>query len=765
MALRFQTTTAITHFLVSPQDVKLGRLSRALTDSELARTMVVSVEGTSTNAALDAADDLARRLRDHPEVEWVRSGVAEGTQQAVFDLYQPRRFAFAADTPQRLDVLTSDEGMTEAVQGLKRELAGPLAPLVKRLAPGDPWLLFRDRMKAMESADTGGMTVVDGRFLDREGARAIVLLATVHSPFDSSHQAGLEADLQRIFEELRFGHGALTIERSAVHRFALQSEAEIRADLRRVSILSTVGIVILFLAVYRSLLLLVLALVPLAAGITTAAAVGLAIFGELHGLTLAFGATLIGICIDYPAHYFTHHVVEPDPRGAGGTLRRVWPGLAVGAVTTVAGFAGLAGASFPGIREIGVFSGVGIGAALLATRYILPGLMPDLVRTPRLAAALTRRLGALVATMEGRRRPLAVLPALAVVVSVVGLPRMQWVDDAQALNRLQPVMLEEDERVRDRVSRMDVARMVVATAPTREQALQINDQVHTRLTSRHTDGVEFRSLHAFLWSEATQRASLEAFRRVEIHTRMAGALARAGFRPEAFGELERGLTGAAPDPLTLDDLLASPLAPAVRAFTLQLEDEVAILTFVHGVDGPEQIKSALSGLDGAVYFDQRQFLARNYQRYRVRIQQLVGLGLAVVGLVLLVRYRSLRLAAAAFAPAILAAVTTLALLSLMGAELHLLHLVGVLLVLSMGVDYGVFLAESVRRGAGESATLLGLVIACVSTVLAFGLLAVSANPAMHAVGLTTGIGVLISLVLAPTTLVLTRGPRPRKGRP
>jgi predicted exporter len=129
-------------------------------------------------------------------------------------------------------------------------------------------------------------------------------------------------------------------------------------------------------------------------------------------------------------------------------------------------------------------------------------------------------------------------------------------------------------------------------------------------------------------------------------------------------------------------------------------------------------------------------------------------------LILLVRYRKPRVALAAFAPALLASLFTVAVLALMGHELHLLHLVGILLVLSMGVDYGVFLAETVRQGHGESATLLGLVIACASTVLAFGLLGLSANPAMQAVGLTTGIGVLVSLVLAPTTLVLT-GSRPR----
>ena len=79
----------------------------------------------------------------------------------------------------------------------------------------------------------------------------------------------------------------------------------------------------------------------------------------------------------------------------------------------------------------------------------------------------------------------------------------------------------------------------------------------------------------------------------------------------------------------------------------------------------------------------------------------------------------------------------------------------------MGVDYGVFLAESGRGRASlseVSATMLSLGLACISTVLAFGLLAMSSNPALRAIGLTTGIGVLSSLILAPSVLLLLRQP-------
>jgi predicted exporter len=83
-----------------------------------------------------------------------------------------------------------------------------------------------------------------------------------------------------------------------------------------------------------------------------------------------------------------------------------------------------------------------------------------------------------------------------------------------------------------------------------------------------------------------------------------------------------------------------------------------------------------------------------------------------------------------------------------------------LLVLSMGVDYGVFMVESGRSGEGGS-TLVGMLTACLSTVVSFGALAMSANPALRSMGLTAAIGVALALALAPAAwLLLGRRPEP-----
>jgi predicted exporter len=76
----------------------------------------------------------------------------------------------------------------------------------------------------------------------------------------------------------------------------------------------------------------------------------------------------------------------------------------------------------------------------------------------------------------------------------------------------------------------------------------------------------------------------------------------------------------------------------------------------------------------------------------------------------------------------------------------------------MGVDYGVFLAETARQREPVGATALGLLLSCATSVLGLGLLSLSSNPGLRALGMTTAIGVVSSLLLGPAVLALLGGP-------
>jgi predicted exporter len=78
----------------------------------------------------------------------------------------------------------------------------------------------------------------------------------------------------------------------------------------------------------------------------------------------------------------------------------------------------------------------------------------------------------------------------------------------------------------------------------------------------------------------------------------------------------------------------------------------------------------------------------------------------------------------------------------------------------MGEDYAVFLLESRESPKEIATTFVGVLLACVTTVLSFGLLALSSHPALRALGTVTSVGVLFSLLLSPLALLLAPRPAP-----
>jgi predicted exporter len=168
------------------------------------------------------------------------------------------------------------------------------------------------------------------------------------------------------------------------------------------------------------------------------------------------------------------------------------------------------------------------------------------------------------------------------------------------------------------------------------------------------------------------------------------------------------------------------------------------------------LNAKLHDVDDVYYLDQRTFLDEAYGRFRTRTLEMIGAGLFVVFLIVYFRYRNVRLSLAAFLPSVLAAGATMSYLALRGVPLNLMHVIGVLLVLSMGVDYGVFVVESRDHPEELGATLVSLVTAMLSTVLSFGLLGMSQNPALRALGITAGLGTFLSVIFAPAALVVLR---------
>ncbi|MBK6809031.1 MAG: hypothetical protein IPL19_02545 [Sandaracinaceae bacterium] len=772
VALRFEVTTDLYAFLPEADDRELGALSHQIAQSELSRTMIFALSAPDADTAVRASRAFESALRQEtsvaPEIAALEGGPAEGVERGLFELYEPRRFGFLAPDAPQARARIADAGLTRAAVELRTALASPMAPMLSRVAPRDPFQIVPGLFQGLRGSAANDLTVRDGRFIASDQRTAVLFLSTRSSAFDADVQAPVIAGIGRAFARVdRSFDGTLELDQSGLNRFATRAATAIKGDIQRVSTLSMLLIGAMLFGLFRSFRLLALASIPVGAGVLAGSFVVLLLFGRVHGITMAFGASLIGLSVDYVVHVYCFHALHAGTQEGNASFATIGRSLATGAATTITGFLALAPSSLSGLREVACFSVSGMFAAYLATRYMLPALMPATFRPVALRSRVVDALARGFDALRTQRRWLWVFPAVTAVFVAVVLPRARWNEDFASLGRLDPGIFAEDARVRSKVAHFEQMRFVVALGDTEEQALQVSERVHAALQQGEAAGEldGHRTISLFLPSATTQREVRDVIvGDPTLRARFERVFAEEGFAVAGFAPFFDALASEQPAPLTHDDLLGSPLASMVRPFRVALEGRVGFVTFLHGVTDADALEARLQPVDNAVFLRQSDLFGQAHREYQQRTLTQLGFGLLAVFSMLALRYRNLRRTCAVLVPSVLAVGVTVCVLTLLGRGLDLVTLTALLFVVSMGDDYGVFLVDAIteRDEPALHAALLGVLVAFATTLVGFGLLAFSEHPVLSGLGITAAAGICASVVLSPTTLLFLRPEGPAR---
>jgi predicted exporter len=501
---------------------------------------------------------------------------------------------------------------------------------------------------------------------------------------------------------------------------------------------SLIAILLLMWLAFRRGRPLLLVALSLLVGCAVALSVTAWVFGQVHLLTLIFGASLIGVAEDYGIHYFASRQARSGvvPQRV---MQGVLPGLWIALATSVLGYLVLGLAPFPGLRQMSLFSAVGLIAAFVTVWLWFPlldrGDIPPNRWAGRVAGSLAR-WPRLVLTA----RSAALLAALAVAVGA-GLWQLRGSDDLRHLQSSPPELLRQQREVGRLLGAPSPLQFFLVTAASEEELLAREEALTARLSALARDGAlaGYRALSDWVPSQARQAADAALTARAE-------SAALAGVN-RALGEaLVRPSYAAAP--LTLQAWAAHPASAGARDLWLGRlsADTVGSVVMLRGLREAAQLPrlaAAAEGLAGVRWVDRTAELSALLGRYRAAMGWLLVLSHVVVLLALLWWHG--RSAWRAWAPTLLASAGALALLGALGQPLQLFNVLALALLLGVGVDYGIFLLEHPDDGSAWLAVVLG----ATSTALAFGLLALSSTPALRAFGLTLLIGLLLVTLIAP----------------
>ncbi|MFT3897360.1 MAG: MMPL family transporter [Thermomonas sp.] len=704
------------------------------------RLLLVALSGAKPETLAAQSQALREALSQDKRFAFVANGGEVGLD-AIPERLRPYRYLLSPTLDEgRFDADTLRDELQQRVQ----DLGSPAAAMIEPLLPSDPTL---ETLKLAESWQPANapQRLYDAWF-DAKGREALLAVQTVAPGFDPTGQQDAVAALQSAFAKVR-GDSGSRMELSGPGAFSVEIGGRTQREASWIGSFDTIGLVVLLVLAYRSWKQPLFGVLPLAsAGLAGLAAVAWWFAGGVHGITVAFGFTLIGVVQDYPIHLFSHQRAGITP---WQNARAIWPTLATGVASTCIAYVTFLLSGVDGLQQLAVFTIVGLLTAALTTRLLLPALLDPAPRDPASWPWVEKLWDAIERVPRPRLRWWTLLAALAIACIV--LPHAPfWQNDLSRLTPVPPAALARDAQLRSELGAPDVRYLLAIRGNDAESVLEKSEALRPALDAEvaNRNLASYDMAARYLPSAELQRARQSRLPgAAQAQVALAEASRDLPFRDDAFSPFLQDLAAARnAKPLEISDLAGTPLEASVSGLLLAHPGDATALVSLAGIRDPATL-SKLASAHGAELLDLKDASESLVVAYRERVLWALAGAAVLLALTVWLALRAPRRVLRVLLPMALTTLLILAVLRVSGVELTLFHLVALILAAGLGLDYALFFDHAGDDHADQLRTLHALVVCSLTTLLVFLLLALSSIPVLRAIGSTVTIGVVGNFVL------------------
>ncbi|WP_336166033.1 MMPL family transporter [Acinetobacter sp. 161(2023)] len=705
------------------QDPELARTQQYMNE-QLNNKVFVVVDAKDETAIQNATEFLTTQAKQ--SALWQPLKPQLDFDQFAKQLYQHRAGLLSA---QDQSLLKKQDYEVLSEQSLM-QMMSPGMPVTAELLKQDPLLLFPRYAMQLAKPSQQNIEMEQGfaTIHHEQGLSRLFVLQLTQSPYNIDYQEQVSNWIEQTKQKLAGmglnSHWTGTI---LFTNFGTQSAKE---EISTIGVGSTLGLIFLVWFGFRSLRPMATEFIAVSTGSFVAFAVTHWMFGEIHLITLVFGASLIGVCVDFSFYFMA---MQSQHRKLGGfqILRPLLPSLFMGLMTTLVAYVFLSFTPFPGFRQIAVFSIVGLIAAWISSVLLLPRL-PALNAQP--AIRTLSWIGQTRLWFQQRAKIRYGLIATILVAGTVSLFYLKTNDDIRNLQGMDASLKQQDQAVREQFGQQQSSDYFVVKAASVNEMQQQEQQLIGQLQRLQTQGEisAFQALGQWIPPLVEQKQNVQLLQSIPRSTLEQYAQSMGLNLADVLQWQQQLATQPLLDFAVFKDHPLAFLQP-------QANERLVMVT---GIKHPEALKALQTQY---VHFQQpittmsQMFAEHRVQAQHLLIYALIGLtiGLAVIyGLSSIVPL---------VLPVSLALLSTFAVQAWLGVEINLFSIMATFLIIGIGVDYAIFY----RHGHDHPQVVgMALFLCMMSTLLGFGLLSFSHTYAIHCFGLTVLFGVVFSFIYA-----------------
>ncbi len=536
---------------------------------------------------------------------------------------------------------------------------------------------------------------------------------------------------------------------------------------REISVIATVSmlvVIILLIFIFRSVRPLAFSVASILISIGTAVIATLCVFHKMHVITLVFGTSLIGSCIDYSLHYFTHWAGNKELKSGMEIRNHIFSGLLMAIISTSICFAILLFAPFTILKQMSFFCLTGLISSFLSTIAIYPYIkLPENRGNVRFADAFGKMISKVEQKWVGRI-VIGVLFTAAILSIIIFHKNVRIKNNLLTLYDMHGRLLE-DEITASKVIEYTPGGWYIVSGSTEEEALENEEKLRSSFERAVNNEVGYVSTSDFVPSKRAQEKSRAAYKKLlELAEYQFYAL---DYEPDearalsnhlyseyeaAEGEYVSFEAGNVPDFITSAISSAWLGKVGEEYFTVLLPTRVTDYT---------TYRSLVENNENAFFISKSQDISADLDQLTAMVLKFFVVAYILMFIMLRFFYtwkQSLKI----ISVPLLIILVVVAIFAACKINMEFFSVTGLILVFGLGLDYIIYMMENEKKSHGAAAsdtsgasgtscktsTLepFATMVSFVTTIISFGALALSSFKPVHLIGLSIFIGLFTAYI-------------------
>ena len=745
-------------FNLVPKSISMASVKKA--DDKMmsvtSQNVFVLVANEDFVEAKRVAQDVYSRLESSSNFESVSLYSDVGAMSEITDFLYENRWNLI-DEKTADEILSSDEAASDfALNALATAYSGfTMLPLDN--LDSDPFLLteynLQNYLSAVQNAGTA-MSVKDGVLASQFEGKWYVMIRGILSvrgaKLASKNNAITEiyaaCEAARNFANSGNGSGDTTFVFSGTPFHSHESSNSASREISIIATVSMLVVIVLLIFIFRSVKPLLFSVGAIFLSIGAAVVATLAVFHKMHVITLVFGTSLIGSCIDYSLHFFTHWAGNQNLKSGKEIRNHIFSGLLMAIISTGICFAILLFAPFSILKQMSLFCLVGLVSSFLTTVAVYPYIKLPIERgNVRFTVGFEKVVSVLEQKWVGRS-VISVLFVISVLLIAVFHKNIKVKNDLLTLYDMEGRLLE-DEITASKVIQYTPGGWYIISGNSEEELLQNEEKLRKEFEAATDGTVGYVSTTNFVPSRQVQNKSRAAYEKL---------LSVAEFQFENLGydsdeaellaeKLRKDFDSSSEKYVSMEnnnvpDFITSAIS---SAWLGKIDGKYYSVMLPTKVTDYTTYRSLVDNNDDAFFISKSQDISKDLDALTLMVLKFFIVAYVLMFIMLKFFYtwkQALKIISVPF----LIILVVVAVFAACKINLEFFSVTGLILVFGLGLDYIIYMMENEKKKTilEPFATLVSFV----TTIISFGALALSSFKPVHLIGLSIFIGLATAYI-------------------